>query len=139
MANKERKEWLRRFNRKVTNPLMMTFAGRRVYTIVDHVGRRSKKLYHTPVLGQPAGENFFIPLPYGVDTDWCLNVLAAGGCTVQWNGQTYQLASPQVVSSTAAEAVYPPVSRFLLYAFGVQSYLVAKRSPDIAPLQPRER
>lgn len=78
MANNERKEWLRRFNRKVTNPLMMIFAGRRVYTVVNHVGRRSKKLYHTPVLGQPAGENFFIPLPYGADTDWCLNVLAGG-------------------------------------------------------------
>ena len=134
----ERKEWLRRFNRKVTNPLMMIFAGQRVYTIVDHVGRRSKKLYHTPVLGQLAGENFFIPLPYGVDTDWYLNVLAAGGCTVQWNGQTYQLASPQVVSSAAAEAVYPPISCFLLHAFRVQNYLAAKRLPDIVPLYPQE-
>ena len=24
----ERKEWLRRFNRKITNPIMLTFAGR---------------------------------------------------------------------------------------------------------------
>jgi hypothetical protein len=69
--SKELKEWLRRFNRLVTNLLMMTFAGRRKYTVIDHEGRRSKKLYHTPVPGQPAGENFFIPLPYGGDTDWC--------------------------------------------------------------------
>ena len=129
MANNESKEWLRRINRKVTNPLMMTFAGRRVYTIVDHVGRRSKKPYHTPVLGRPAGAEFFIPLPYGMDTDWCLNVLAAGECTVRWNGQAYRLTSPHVVASAAAEAVYPPVSRFLLHAFRVRKYLVAKRSP----------
>jgi deazaflavin-dependent oxidoreductase (nitroreductase family) len=111
----------------VTNPLMMTFAGRQVYTIIDHVGRRSKKLYRTPVLGQPAGENFFIPLPYGVDTDWCLNLLAAGSCTAHWHGETYLLTAPQVVEAAVGEGVYPPVYRFLLHSFGVQKYLMAKR------------
>ena len=51
--------WLRRFNRKVTNPIMMTFAGRRFYTLVEHVGRHSKKIYQTPVLGKPSGEGFY--------------------------------------------------------------------------------
>jgi len=87
----ERKEWLRRFNRKVTNPIMMTFAGRQYYTVVDHIGRRSKKPYQTPVLGQPTADGFIIPLLYGEDTDWCLNVLAAGGCIVHWSGQIYRL------------------------------------------------
>ena len=59
----ERKEWLRHFNRKVTNPIMMTFAGRRLYTVVKHVGRRSKRTYQTPVLGQPTMDGFVIPLP----------------------------------------------------------------------------
>lgn len=127
MSNNERKEWLRRFNRKVTNPLMMTFAGRRLYTIVNHVGRRSKKLYHTPVLGRPAGENFFIPLPYGADTDWCLNVLAAGGCSVRWNSSDYRLISPQIVEASVGEAVYPGLYRFLLHSSGVKRYLMMKR------------
>jgi len=130
---KERKEWLRRFNRRVTNPLMMTFAGHRLYTVVDHVGRSSKKLYHTPVLGQPDGEDFFIPLPYGMDTDWCLNVLAAGGCTIHWNGQSYSLASPQVVDAAAAEPVFPAFSRFLLHASGVKKYLAARKPPARQP------
>jgi hypothetical protein len=123
----ERKDWLRRFNRKVTNPLMMTFAGRRVYTIIDHVGRHSKKQYHTPVRGQPAGDDFFIPLPYGEDTDWCLNVLAAGGCVAHWNGGHYDLTSPQIVEAAVGEAVYPSFYRFLLHSAGVRKYLMTKR------------
>ena len=126
MDDNGRKEWLRHFNRKVTNPLMMTFAGRRGYTIVDHIGRRSKRLFHTPVLGQGAGENFFIPLPYGADTDWCLNVLAAGGCIVHWKKAAYQLVSPQIVEASIGEAVYPRFSRFLLHSFKVQKYLMMK-------------
>jgi deazaflavin-dependent oxidoreductase (nitroreductase family) len=122
---KERKDWLRRFNRKVTNPIMMTFAGRRLYSVVEHVGRRSKKVYHTPVLGQPAADGFIIPLPYGADTDWCLNVQVAGGCTIRWNRQTFQLVSPHIVDQAVGEAVFPPVSRFLLRISKVQQYLKA--------------
>ncbi len=130
---RERKEWLRRFNRKVTNPIMMTFAGHRLYTVVEHVGRRSKRMYQTPVLGQPTVDGFVMPLPYGADTDWCLNVLAAGGCTVHWNGQSYSLASPQVVDATASEPVFPAFSRFLLHASGVKKYLAARKPPAGQP------
>ncbi|HVM70775.1 MAG TPA: hypothetical protein VMT91_03375 [Anaerolineales bacterium] len=123
--SRERKEWLRRFNRKVTNPLMMTFAGKRLYTVVAHVGRHSKKPYQTPLLGRPSGTHFYFPLPYGADTDWCLNVLAAGGCTARWNGRTYTLAAPRIVDQAAGEPVYPGLLRWMLHASGVQKYLVA--------------
>jgi deazaflavin-dependent oxidoreductase (nitroreductase family) len=121
------KRWLRRFNRKITNPIMMTLAGRRIYTVVDHVGRRSKKVYHTPVLGQPNKDGFVIPLPYGKDTDWCLNVLAVGGCTVHRNRQTYQLTSLQIVERAVGEAVLPAFYHFLFRSFGVELYLKASR------------
>jgi hypothetical protein len=124
---KERKDWLRRFNRKVTNPIMLTFAGRRHYTVVDHIGRHSKRLYQTPVLGQPTEAGFFIPLPYGEDTDWCRNVLAAGGCTVHWNGRAYRLTSPHIVEQASGEAVFSPLNRFLLHIAGVHKYLETKQ------------
>ena len=114
---------------KVTNPIMMTFAGQRVYTIIDHVGRYSKKQYHTPVLGKPGVGDFFIPLPYGKKTDWRLNVLAASGCVAHWNGSIYNLASPQIVDAVVGEVVYPWFYRFLLHSFGVKKYLRAKRVP----------
>lgn len=123
----ERKDWLRRFNRRVTNPIMMTFAGRRHYTVVDHIGRHSKRLYRTPVLGQLTEDGFVIPLPYGEDTDWCRNVLAAGGCTVHWNGRALPLTSPYIVEQAAGEAVFSPLNRFMLHATGVHKYLKTKR------------
>ena len=130
MTSKKQNSWLRRLNRRVTNPLMMRFAGRRVYTVVDHIGRRSQKVYHTPVLGQPSGDCFFIPLPYGEDTDWCLNVLAAGGCRVTWSGRTYSLNHPRIIGQAAGEAVYPPVYRFLLHLSGVKTYLLSDRTME---------
>ncbi|HTX78145.1 MAG TPA: hypothetical protein VMC62_00680 [Longilinea sp.] len=120
--------WVRQFNRKITNPLMMTIAGHKVYTRVDHIGRYSNKLYHTPVLGQPTPDNFFIPLPYGEDTDWCRNVMAAGNCVVHWGGNTYHLDGFQIVDSTGAEPAYPVVFRFLLHAAGVQKYVKARKT-----------
>jgi len=128
--------WVRRFNQKVTNPLMMTIAGRRVYTLVDHVGRRSKKLFHTPVLGQPAQDSFFIPLPYGENTDWCRNVMAAGHCTVHWGGNTYHLEEFQIVDRIAAEPAYPPVYRFMLHTAGVQKYIQARKTVDATTQTP---
>lgn len=128
MKSKENKTWLRRFNRKITNPLMMALAGRRIYTLVDHVGRRSNKQYHTPVLGQPSGHRFFIPLPYGANTDWCRNVMAAGGCTAHWNGHAYTLIHPCLVERAAGEAAYAPLLRFLLHAAGVHEYLLAEQA-----------
>jgi len=120
--------WVRQFNHKVTNPIMMMIAGRHVYTIVDHVGRRSKKLFQTPVLGQPTPDGFFIPLPYGEDTDWCRNVMAAGDCSVHWGGNTYRLDGFQIVDRAVAEPAYPPVYRFLLHAAGVQKYVKARKT-----------
>ena len=73
--------------------------------------------------------DFYIPLPYGEDTDWCLNVLAAGACTVHWNGQTYQLSLPQIVGRAVGEIVYAPMYRILLHASGVKKYLQAKQVP----------
>ncbi len=119
--------WARVFNRKVTNPIMMIFAGKHFYTIVEHAGRRSHQTYQTPVLGQPIENGFVIPLPYGTDTDWCLNVLATDGCTVLWHGNSYRLTSPQIVEQAAGEKAYSPLFRFMLHAAKVQKYMILKR------------
>ncbi len=43
-------EWVRRFNKAIFNRLILTFAGRHVYAVVHHVGRRSGHAYTTPVV-----------------------------------------------------------------------------------------
>jgi len=119
--------WARAFNHRVTNPIMMKFAGRWLYTVVEHVGRRSHRTYHTPVLGQTIENGFVIPLPYGTDTDWCLNILAVNGCSVQWHGNSYRLTAPQIVEQAAGERAYSPLFRFMLHAAHVEKYMILKR------------
>ncbi len=105
---------LRHFNKRVTNPLMLTFAGRRVYAAIRHVGRRSGRTYTTPVLAAPVEGGFVIPLPYGEGVDWCRNVLAAGGCSMQWQGKMYALIEPQLVDPQAALPFFPGWLQFML-------------------------
>ena len=59
------------------------------FSIVRHVGRRSGKLYETPIIVAPVKDGFVIELTYGPDVDWHKNVLAAGGCVVVWQGKEF--------------------------------------------------
>ena len=93
---------LRRFNRSVFNRLIKLFAGRFFYALVLHIGRVSGKTYSTPVLAVKKDDAIFIPLPYGADTDWFLNVMAAGGCRIQIKSKWYETASPAVVDALTA-------------------------------------
>jgi deazaflavin-dependent oxidoreductase (nitroreductase family) len=105
---------VRYFNKRVTNRITMNFAGRRVYAVVKHIGRRSGSAYSTPVLAVPTESGFVIPLPYGEKVDWCCNVLAAGGCTMQWQGKTHTLVQSRLVDPVEAQSYFPRWQRFLL-------------------------
>ena len=88
----KRHQGLRKFNRTFFNPVIKLFAGRFFYALVYHVGRRSGKAYTTPVVAVRADGSIFIPLPYGADTDWLLNVQARAECRVKMNGRLYAAA-----------------------------------------------
>jgi deazaflavin-dependent oxidoreductase (nitroreductase family) len=103
------REWERRFNKRTLNPAVLQFAGRSssVYALVHHVGRRSGQAYVTPVRARPTPEGFIIPLPYGSNVDWCRNILAAGQCTISWNGKDYLVGEPEVVDLATVLSFVP--------------------------------
>jgi hypothetical protein len=70
---------MRVFNKHVTNPLMMRFAGRKYWyaAVIEHTGRRSGAKYATPVGALPVAGGFLLPLSYGTHVDWLQNILAA--------------------------------------------------------------
>ncbi len=72
---------------------MLKVAGRKQspYAIIHHVGRRSGHAYATPVVAELSSDRFVIALPYGTGVDWYRNMLAAGRCTLTWQGQDYTL------------------------------------------------
>lgn len=119
---------LRKFNRAVFNRVIKLFAGRFFYALVLHTGRISGKTYSTPVLAVKKENAIFIPLPYGADTDWFLNVMAAGSCRIQINGNWYDAVNPAVVDAlTALRHFSASLQRGLIKA-KVDQYLSLKIS-----------
>jgi F420H(2)-dependent quinone reductase len=79
-----RKRWLARINIAVTNRITGLFAGWLPgFGILTHVGRKSGKVYRTPVNVFRASKGFIIALTYSSRSEWVNNVLAAGGATVE--------------------------------------------------------
>ena len=73
-----RKGWVAGFNLAVTNRITSRFADRLPgFGILTHVGRKSGRVYRTPVNVFRAPEGFLIALTYGRESEWVKNVLAA--------------------------------------------------------------
>jgi hypothetical protein len=117
---------MRRINRAFTNPLMRPLAGRLPpLAIVHHVGLESGRRYRTPVLAFSTDEGFVTPLPYGADTDWCLNWIEAGGGFAEVAGRRTALANPRIVSASAA--LLPAFLRPGMRLLALPGFLVVER------------
>jgi len=100
---------LRKFNRNILNPITISLiAGRFSFcSLIYHIGRLTGKEYTTPVKAVIKDGYIYIPLTYGPDTDWCLNVRAAGRCRVKIEGKVYSTSNPDFVDATLAAAAFP--------------------------------
>ena len=94
-----------------------------VVALLTHVGRRTGKAYRTPLGAQPYGDGFVVSLPYGSQTDWCSNVMAAGMCKLAWKGNTYALERPEIVSGSQVFPALPVHQRILLQGGGIRDFL----------------
>jgi deazaflavin-dependent oxidoreductase (nitroreductase family) len=116
-------ELVRQFNKAIFNRLILTFAGRHVYAVVHHVGRRSGHAYTTPVVAVPIADGFIIALTFGADTDWCRNVLAAGQCTLHWHGLSSTVCRPEVVEVATVRSLVPSWGWPLVRLLRVRQFL----------------
>jgi len=127
---------IRVLNKRVLNPAMMKFAGRKHWyaAVIRHRGRRSDKEYATPVVAVPvAGDALIIPLPYGEGVDWLKNLLAAGRATIEVKGETYDIVEPEVKDAAAALTLLDKRHQRTWRRFGIKRYLRVKRThPDFA-------
>jgi len=115
--------WLARFNKHVTNRISMPLAPwLPAFGIVHHIGRRSGRLYRTPINVFRSGDRFVFALTYGPQTEWVRNVLASGGCSLQTRGHTYPLTQPRVFHDPRRHAV-PAWVRIPLTLLGVADFL----------------
>ena len=87
-----------------------------------NVGRRSGRLYRTPVTVFRRDDRYVFALTYGRDSDWVRNVLAAGGCEIETRRRMVVLTDPEVFTDTRRRSVPPPVRR-VLSALDVDDFL----------------
>jgi deazaflavin-dependent oxidoreductase (nitroreductase family) len=121
---------MRRVNRALTNRLMRPVAGVvPPLAVVRHVGRKSGRAYRTPVLAFPVPEGYVTPLPYGTDTDWCLNLLEAGEGTFERLGRQVTVRNPRVIAADAALPLLPAALRPGLRVADLPGYLLVDRAP----------
>ena len=104
---------LARFNRRLFNPVVRTFAGRRgsPVAVVVHRGRRTGRRYRTPALAFRADDGYVIALFYGSDRDWVRNVLAAGSCTLERGGRQVELTAPRMLDISDGVTLVPAPMR----------------------------
>ena len=78
-----RKRWLAKINIAFTNRITSLFAGWLPgFGILTHVGRKSRKVYKTPVNVFRTSNGFIIALTYSSECEWVKNVLAAGNISL---------------------------------------------------------
>jgi deazaflavin-dependent oxidoreductase (nitroreductase family) len=130
-----RKRWLAKINIALTNRITGLFAGWLPgFGILTHVGRKSGKVYRTPVNVFRAANGFIIALTYSSQSEWVKNVLAAGGCQLQTRGKKYQLSAPNVMRDPTRQR-FPITVRIVLKIVGADEYmeLSTSRSRGAAP------
>ena len=99
----------------------------------NRVGRKSGRVYRTPVNVFRAPNGFLIALTYGRESEWVRNVLAAGGCELETRGVRYQLSAPTIMHDPTRGRFPFPV-RVILGFVGANDFmqLSASQVPAIA-------
>jgi deazaflavin-dependent oxidoreductase (nitroreductase family) len=110
---------------RLLNPVMAKLAGKRhvrQFAVLQHRGRRSGRVYETPVVAQRTPDGFVVPMPFGEKTDWFRNLQAAGEGIIRWNGVAYHVVEPQMVDWTTARPDFHRLERLAVPVLGIQRF-----------------
>jgi deazaflavin-dependent oxidoreductase (nitroreductase family) len=118
-----------RFNQRYTNRLTRHIAGWAPgFALLEHVGRRSGRVYETPVNVFNLREKYMFALTYG-ESEWVKNVLAARSCAIRTRGRRIELGEPERFRDPSRHLV-PVPARWILGLVDVDDFVVLR------PIQP---
>ena len=84
---------------RYVNPVTRPVASRLpTFAVLRHRGRKSGRMYRTPINVFRRGDDYFFFLTYGSDVHWVKNVLAAGSCSIETGGQLVELVEPELIT-----------------------------------------
>ncbi len=124
-----RMTFLKPFTTRLFNPISRRVAGRLpLFGILTYAGRKSGRLYHTPLNVFKRGDGFVFALTYGSEVDWVKNVLAAGEAGLRTRGRDLRLVEPQLFTDPTRRLMPLPV-RIVLRLNNVNEFLRMRQSP----------
>jgi deazaflavin-dependent oxidoreductase (nitroreductase family) len=104
---------LRHFVTRFINPITRLFAGHMPsFGMLTYSGRKTGRIYHTPINVFRRGDEYIFVLTYGSDASWVKNALAAGECRLRTRGRDVRLTHPQLVID-AKQSLVPAPIRFI--------------------------
>ena len=110
--------------RRFVNPVLIHLAGIGWFADLEHVGRRSGTVRHTPLLAFRDGDRVTLALTYGPHVQWLKNIRAAGRCRMRLGGQLLQLGAPRDLPAAEGLARMPQPIRSVLARTGfVQDFV----------------
>ena len=94
-----------------------------VVGILHHRGRRTGRVYASPLGMRPTATGFVIPLTFSDNAAWYRNVVAAGRGVVTYGGRDHEVAGPEVIDYSAAAPAFPRYERLQFRALGISQFL----------------
>ena len=116
---------VRYFNKYILNHFTLLFAGSRVgpFSKLIHKGRKSGRVYKTPVVATYVDDKIIIPLTYGDRVDWLRNILATEQCEIFYRRSRLVAVNPEVISSSEAFTILPEKRRQIFERLKVENFL----------------
>ena len=115
-----------RFNRQVPNHLTRPLARHLPdLGIIIHRGRRSGRIYETPVNVFRRSDGYVVALTYGAGADWVRNVLTAGVCDLITHGRPMRVIVSHIQHDEQLLPV-PAIVRPILRLIHVADFLHLK-------------
>lgn len=99
----------------VINPIALRLAGRwGSLAVVIHTGRRSGRVYRTPVRAFRRGDRVAVGANFGAASEWVRNIVSAGSCEMLLKGELLHLSEPQVLGLDSTPRILPGWYRLAL-------------------------
>ena len=112
-----------KLNKVATNKVLVHLAGHGPFIELEHVGRRSGRVYRVPLNAFRTGEAVTFALTYGPRVDWLRNVRAAGGCRVRLGREILTLGAPVDLPTEVGLARMPAPARVVLRLVRVDHFV----------------
>jgi len=101
--------------RGAVNNMTLHLPGHAAFADLEHVGRTSGIVRHTPVRAFRVGDTVIIGLNFGRRSDWYQNITAAGTCRIRLGGEQLTLGTPALVPAGQATKDLPWLFGFALW------------------------